>query len=89
MVWMWGVVKGLGLILWAMGSHGRLWSRRLRVLGSMFVCGTGHGRDIAPQPWLLTPPAERTSILVQRGVRPKGPHAGRRMLGLIDGEGSM
>lgn len=49
--WMWRVVvEGLGLILWAMGSHGRLWSRRLRVLGSMFVCGTGDGGDIAPQP---------------------------------------
>lgn len=46
-VWMWRViVEGLGLhILWAMGSHGRLWNRRLRVLGSMFVCGTGDGES--------------------------------------------
>lgn len=79
-----GVVYGL--CLWrAMRSHGRLWSKS-------FVCGEGifgDGGEVAPQPSLVAEfqPAERTPVLVESSVRPKGPLAGRRVLGLVVGGG--
>lgn len=56
---LWHVAEeGQGQILWALRSHGRLWSQRYRDYDLVPSVGD-EGIFVAPQPWLLSSNQQR------------------------------
>lgn len=83
------VVEGLGLILWAMGSHRRLWSRRCKTRSWFFVV-RGHPEvaEVWPSAQVAEfQPAKRTPIPVEGGVG-SSCCGGERVLGSLERGGT-